>query len=61
MPYLDCQSCRLTVYSAASHSTQDHCPRCGSLLGKPAPLFRFERPLRLPRTRREWGRTDLVR
>ena len=61
MPYLDCPSCRLTVYSAAGYSSQDECPRCGSVLGKPARLFRFERPQRPPRTRRDWSRTGLVR
>lgn len=30
MPYLVCPGCRLSVYSAASYSTNDHCPRCGA-------------------------------
>ncbi|MDQ3871553.1 MAG: hypothetical protein M3301_08075 [Chloroflexota bacterium] len=32
MPYLNCQECRLVVYSAARYSTYDSCPRCGAAL-----------------------------
>jgi len=32
MPYISCPGCRLTVYSAAAHSTVEHCPRCGERL-----------------------------
>ena len=40
MPYLECPSCRLTVYSAASYSTTDDCPRCETPLARePRPLF----------------------
>lgn len=40
MPYLNCQRCRLPVYSAAGHSTMDSCPRCGASLAEaPRNLF----------------------
>ena len=40
MPYLNCQVCRLVVYSAAGHSTRDECPRCDAPLGeRPRSLF----------------------
>lgn len=35
MPYLNCPNCRLTLYSAAAHSTVDSCPRCDTALGGP--------------------------
>jgi hypothetical protein len=41
MPYLDCPTCRLTVYAAPRLTPIDKCPRCGSKrLGAPARLFR---------------------
>jgi hypothetical protein len=40
MPYLNCPTCHLTVYSAASWAHIDDCPRCGARLGDPASLFR---------------------
>ena len=40
MPYLNCRDCRLTVYSAAAHSTVERCPRCdGALSARPRSLF----------------------
>lgn len=40
MPYLDCPSCRLTVYVAPTLAPVEKCPRCGrKRLGKPARLF----------------------
>jgi hypothetical protein len=45
MPYLDCPRCRLTVYSAARHSTIDECPRCSTTLGGTRTLF-TDRPPR---------------
>src|SRR3954447_9953556 len=46
MPYLNCPSCELTIYSAASYSTRDECPRCAT------PLRSVRRPPRLePQTR----------
>ena len=32
MPYVVCPRCALSTYSAARHSTQDSCPRCGHRL-----------------------------
>jgi len=32
MPYLTCPGCRLSLYSAASHSSVDSCPVCGTSL-----------------------------
>jgi anti-sigma regulatory factor (Ser/Thr protein kinase) len=40
MPYLECPSCRLSVYSAASHSwISDACPVCGESLAGAAKTF----------------------
>jgi hypothetical protein len=40
MPYTHCPSCRLSVFSAAGHSSRDECPRCGTQLSpKPGRLF----------------------
>lgn len=36
VPNLNCPTCGLAVYSAAKHSTVDHCPRCGTRLGPTA-------------------------
>lgn len=32
LPYIRCPGCALDSYSAAGHSTTDHCPRCGAPL-----------------------------
>jgi ribosomal protein S27E len=32
MPYVVCARCALSTYSAARHSTEDTCPRCGHRL-----------------------------
>jgi hypothetical protein len=50
MPYLSCPGCRLTVYSAAAHSTVEPCPCCG------AGLFVDSAHRRLDATRRELHR-----
>jgi hypothetical protein len=47
MPYLNCPSCRLSVYSAAVYSSIDHCPRCEARLGEVRSLFRSPLPDRL--------------
>ena len=52
MPYLNCPSCRLTVYSNASKSKPDECPRCGSELGRASRLFTTKLPERFARLRR---------
>jgi hypothetical protein len=40
MPYLDCRTCRLTLYAPARRTPFGECPRCGSKqLGEPGRLF----------------------
>jgi Zn-finger nucleic acid-binding protein len=53
MAYLNCPSCRLTVYSPALGVDSEECPRCRSKLGRVSRLFRSSLPARLtkPRTR----------
>ena len=29
MPYINCPTCGVRTYSAATWSSTDHCPRCG--------------------------------
>jgi uncharacterized paraquat-inducible protein A len=45
--YLNCPSCRLTVYSPVTQSTSEVCPRCRAKLGKVSRLFRSSLPARL--------------
>jgi hypothetical protein len=47
MVYLNCPSCRLTVYSPGQAVTSEECPRCRSKLGKVSRLFRSALPPRL--------------
>jgi hypothetical protein len=47
MPYLNCPSCRLTVYSAPASVSSEECPRCRAKLGKASRLFRSALPPRL--------------
>jgi hypothetical protein len=47
MPYLNCPSCRLTVYSAPASVSSEECPRCRAKLGKVSRLFRSPLPPRL--------------
>jgi hypothetical protein len=47
MPYLNCPSCRLSVYSAAVYTTLDYCPRCDARLGQTRRLFLSPLPERL--------------
>lgn len=51
MAYLNCPSCRLTVYSPALGSNSEECPRCRSKLGKVSRLFRSSVPARLAEAR----------
>jgi Zn-finger nucleic acid-binding protein len=51
MAYLNCPSCRLTVYSPARGLNSEECPRCRSKLGKVSRLFRSEIPARLAELR----------
>ena len=45
--YLNCPSCRLTVYSPGHSLTSEECPRCRAKLGKVSRLFRSALPPRL--------------
>jgi hypothetical protein len=54
MAYLNCPSCRLTVYRPALSVDTEECPRCRAKLGKVSSLFRSSLPQRLMGgTRRE--------
>jgi len=45
MPYFNCPSCRLMVYSGPRAVPPDHCSRCGERLGDPVrSLFESDRP-----------------
>ena len=56
MAYLNCPSCRLTVYSPAPGLNSEECPRCRSKLGKVSRLFRSSVPARLTEARRREAR-----
>jgi uncharacterized paraquat-inducible protein A len=47
MAYLNCPSCRLTVYSPGLSLTSEECPRCRAKMGKASRLFRSALPPRL--------------
>jgi Zn-finger nucleic acid-binding protein len=47
MAYLNCPTCRLTVYSPTVSAISDECPRCRAKLGKVSRLFRSQLPPRL--------------
>jgi hypothetical protein len=47
MAYLNCPTCRLTVYSPTLSATVEECPRCKARLGKVSRLFRSPLPPRL--------------
>jgi ssDNA-binding Zn-finger/Zn-ribbon topoisomerase 1 len=51
MAYLNCPTCRLTVYSPASGLASEECPRCRAKLGKVSRLFRSAMPARLAQGR----------
>jgi uncharacterized paraquat-inducible protein A len=55
--YLNCPSCRLTVYSPVRQATSETCPRCRAKLGKAAPLFRSTLPPRLAQAERDTAKT----
>jgi Zn-finger nucleic acid-binding protein len=50
MAYLNCPTCRLTVYSAGV--SFEECPRCRAKLGRVSRLFRSPLPPRLQKTER---------
>lgn len=45
MPYLNCPTCGISIYSAAAYSTSDECPRGHAILRK-APVLGSEQPYR---------------
>lgn len=47
MAYLNCPTCRLTVYSPALVLNSEECPRCRAKLGRVSRLFRSSVPARL--------------
>ena len=47
MAYLNCPTCRLTVYSPTLSVSAEECPRCRAKLGKVSRLFRSSVPARL--------------
>jgi hypothetical protein len=47
MAYLNCPTCRLTVYSPTLAVSAEECPRCRAKLGKVSRLFRSAVPPRL--------------
>jgi uncharacterized paraquat-inducible protein A len=51
MAYLNCPTCRLTVYQPTL-SLSEYCPRCKARLGKASRLFRSSLPPRLLESRR---------
>jgi hypothetical protein len=56
MAYLNCPTCRLTVYSPTLSATSEECPRCRAKLGKASRLFRSALPPRLLKAKRS-GKT----
>ena len=53
MAYLNCPTCRLTVYRPALALGDEDCPRCRAKLGQASRLFRSSLPPRLLETRRK--------
>jgi len=47
LAYVNCPTCRLTVYSPAPSLSAEECPRCRAKLGKVSRLFRSALPPRL--------------
>jgi len=52
MAYLNCPTCRLTVYSPALGINREDCPRCRAKLGKVSRLFRSSVPARVTDARK---------
>lgn len=52
MAYLNCPTCRLTVYSPTLSATSEECPRCRAKLGKVSRLFRSAVPARFLESRK---------
>jgi len=55
MAYLNCPTCRLTVYSPTLSATAEECPRCRARLGKVSRLFRSALPPRVIESTRRPG------
>ena len=55
MAYLNCPTCRLTVYSPTLSAIAEECPRCRAKLGKASRLFRSSVPARLLEGRQATG------
>ena len=53
MAYLNCPTCRLTVYSPALGVSSEECPRCRAKLGRVSRLFRSSVPARFSEARRK--------
>ena len=51
MAYLNCPTCRLTVYRPALSLNSEECPRCRAKLGKVSRLFRSSMPARFAKSR----------
>jgi uncharacterized paraquat-inducible protein A len=47
MAYLNCPTCRLTVYRPVLGIHSEECPRCRAKLGRVSRLFRSSVPARL--------------
>jgi hypothetical protein len=62
MPYLICPDCRISAYSAAGHSTTDHCPSCHASLKAAEPFYEVGRRHKIAdlrvAVRQEMGRRD---
>ena len=58
MAYLNCPTCRLTVYSPVLGINSEDCPRCRTKLGKVSRLFRSSVPARLAKTRKADRRAE---
>jgi uncharacterized paraquat-inducible protein A len=58
MAYLNCPTCRLTVYSPALGLTSEECPRCRAKLGKVSRLFRSSVPARFATSREAERRAE---
>lgn len=52
MAYLNCPTCRLTVYSPVLRVASEECPRCRAKLGRVSRLFRSSVPARLSEARK---------
>jgi uncharacterized paraquat-inducible protein A len=53
MAYLNCPTCRLTVYTPALGLNSEECPRCRAKLGKVSRLFRSSVPARFSEATRK--------